>query len=139
MLYCNSIILVPMLIAGFYEEIRFLPYAEFVSQVREGKIKKVEIGEYTDLYGYYNINGEEKPFCTDYNVSNDVLLMNLLKSNNVTIAPLNKEKYEPPIIWFAIIPFFFPFVNLILIGFLIWKNVSLNKQMREILEKKEKS
>ncbi len=137
MLYCTSVILVSMLISSFSEEIRFLPYAEFVSQVREGKIKKVEIGKYTDLYGYYNIDDEEKPFCTDYSVSNDILLRNLLKSNNVTIVPLNEEKYEPPIMWFAIIPFIIPFVNLILIGFLIWKNVSLNKQMREIIEGKD--
>ena len=136
MFYCTSIILVSMLISSS-EEGKFLPYAEFVSQVREGKIKKVEIGNYRDLYGYYNIDDEESPLCTDYEISNDVLLMDLLKSNNVTIVPMKGKREDYPMTWLGVFFFVTPFVNLLLIVFLIWKNVSLNKQMLEILEKKD--
>jgi ATP-dependent Zn protease len=124
------------MLTSFSEGHKYLPYAEFISQIKEGKIKKVEMGNYRDLYGYYNIDDEENPLCTDYEISNDVLLLDLLKSNNVTIVPMDKENHEPPIFWFSLIPFLIPFVNLILIGFLIWKNVSLSKQMQEIIGRK---
>jgi ATP-dependent Zn protease len=139
MLYCTSVILISMLISGSFEKGNFLPYAEFVSKVREGKIKKVKMGDYTDLYGYYNIDDEENPLCTDYEISNDVLLMDLLKSNNVIIAPMKKDEFKDPMMPFYAIPFLIPFINLILIGFLIWKNACLNKQILEILEKKDKA
>ena len=137
MICYTSIILVSMLISNLPEEGNFLPYAEFVSQVREGKIKKVEIGEYRDLYGYYDMNDEKRSIFTDYEISNDVLLMDLLKSNGVTIVPIKSTTFKDPLTPFYAIPFLIPFINLILIAFLIWKNLSLNKQIQEIIGGKD--